>query len=555
MLPAAHHAAAISLSMLLRIAAAASRQPGTPNIIFLMSDQHRWDSLSPKVSTPSLDILARSGVKFRNHYASVPSCPGARASIVTGLSPWKHGMVGFGKIAPQYQHDLPAEVANLGYKTISIGKNHFGWNNTENMGVSHGYQVREIYDGALGIVDDYEKWFRKVRPGEYSMKSGGLSYNSFEGAIFEFEEFLHPTAWTGDRAVKMIEKLAEDPDTPFLLKVSFHRPHPPYDPPQRLFDQTPEPEDEPVVSKDGWDEVFKNCTFGGDYPWCGEVSDEVSKRGRRAYRASIAFVDEQVGLILEALKENGLDDNTFILFSADHGDMQLDHFLRLKQYAYEGSSHIPMIVRWPTTMDSLVTIPRGSELDDVTELRDIFPTFMDVAGAWNDEWEGIVDGRPLTWLFTETVQPRSWRKWIDLQHNAGFAAEVISWNGLTNGKEKYIYHAKTGQEQFFDLASDPYETVDLARDPANEERVAEWRARLAADFEAEQRGPDWSKNGELTIRPGNCLYTQNFPLGASCPQGVHTNSLLAKQATILRGARRHVGDRLDDDVSWDPTFD
>lgn len=536
-------------------AAAAGRVPGKPNIIFLMSDQHRWDALSPKVHTPHLDILARSGVKFNTHYASVPSCPGARASIVTGLSPWKHGMVGFGQIAPQYPHDLPAEVAKRGYKTISIGKNHFGWNNTEDQGVSHGYQVREIYDGALGIVDDYEKWFRKMRPGAYSMKSGGLSYNSFEGAIYEFDEWLHPTAWTGMRAVEMIEELAKDPDTPFLLKVSFHRPHPPYDPPQRLFDATPEPTDEPVVSKDGWDEDFKTCAHGGGYPWCGEVSDEVSKRGRRAYRASTSFVDEQVGLILDALSTTGLDRNTFILFSADHGDMQLDHYLRLKQYAYEGSSHIPMIVRWPSTMDSVVTIPRGSEIDNVTELRDIFPTFMDIAGAWDESWEPILDGRPLTWLFTETAHLKPWRRWIDLQHNAGFAADVISWNGLTDGRAKYIFHAKTGQEQFFNLTADPYETVDLVSHPEMQSVVAEWRGLLAATFEEEQRGDDWSRNGELTIRPGNCLYNRNFPLGENCAQGVEAQRVLsARQITGLRRLRRHAVDRGPNDVSWDPSF-
>lgn len=524
-----------------------------PNILFLMSDQHRWDAMGANVRTPNLDSLAKTGVKFNAHYASVPSCPGARASIVSGLSPFRHGMVGFGKVPPQYQHDMPREVANLGYKTIAIGKNHFGWNNTEDRGVNHGYQVLEIYDGAINIVDDYAKWFHQERPGENQMKTGGLSYNSFEGAVYEFDEYLHPTAWTGNRSVAMIQKLAQTPDEPWLLKVSFHRPHPPYDPPQRLFDETPVPTDMPARSVDGWDAKFKECAMGGGYPWCGELAQDVLDNGRRAYRASTSFVDEQIGVVLKALEDAGLADNTFILFSSDHGDMQNDHYLRLKQFAYEGSAHIPMILRWPPSMDADIAVERGHEVNDVTELRDIYPTFLSVAGGWTDEWEELVDGRPLTWLLQES-RPKPWRKWIDLQHNDGFAAEHISWNAITDGKVKYIYHAKTGAVQFFNLTADRAETKDLAGDPAYAESLALWRARMVSDFEAEQRGAEWVRNGDLTIRPGNCLYTLNFPLGPKCPQGVHTNSLLARNTTVIRGARRHIPIPSDTDLTFDMSF-
>jgi arylsulfatase A-like enzyme len=230
---------------------------------------------------------------------------------------------------------------------------------------------------------------------------------------------------------------------------------------------------------------------------------------RRAYLASVTFVDEQIGKILGALRETGALEDTFILFTSDHGDLQMDHYLWRKTFPYEGSAHVPLIVRWPGTMDAEVAIPRGSQLQAVTELRDIFPTFLDVGGNWSKDIEQDFDGRPLTWLLRG--RGGTWRKWIDLEH--GFFWHLPHWNALTDGETKYIFFASTGQEQLFNLTADREENKDLSLspDPGVQALRQAWRARLAQHFDQEGRGPSWVRDGVMLRRGSPCRYGPHFP--------------------------------------------
>ena len=180
-------------------------------------------------------------------------------------------------------------------------------------------------------------------------------------------------------------------------KVSFHRPHSPYDPPQRVlskFDAATFPPihvSDPSADPPPWDLRFRGQE--GDPPGCGPSSADAwcglmpttqngSDLSRRAYHGSVSFVDEQVGLIYAALVNASLLESTFILWSADHGDGQGDHYHWRKGYPYEFSAHVPMLVRWPQSAAASVTIPRGTVITSlVSELRDIFHTAVDVAGA------------------------------------------------------------------------------------------------------------------------------------------------------------------------------
>lgn len=174
---------------------------------------------------------------------------------------------------------------------------------------------------------------------------------------------------------------------------------------------------------------------------------------------------------------------------------------------YEGSVRIPLIVRWPESMDASITVPRGSVLTRFpTELRDLFPTFLDVAGGWQSGLEDTLDGRPLTWLLRN--EDISWRPWIDMEHNWYHSP---SWSALTDGEIKYVYWALSGNEQLFDLTVDPQETRDLAPDPAQEGLLELWRERLAGHFEREERGAGWVWNGVLQRRPLPCLYSCHHP--------------------------------------------
>eukprot|EP00928_Gymnodinium_smaydae_P025475 TRINITY_DN20271_c0_g2_i3.p1 TRINITY_DN20271_c0_g2~~TRINITY_DN20271_c0_g2_i3.p1 ORF type:complete len:568 (-),score=44.84 TRINITY_DN20271_c0_g2_i3:102-1805(-) len=485
-----------------------------PNILFLLADQLRFDAVTDEYM-PHLSSLARDGARFVRHYSSTPTCTPARAAILTGLSPWRHGMLGYGDVALRYKHELPAALQSKGYQTLVVGKDHFGWNSTADTGIAHGFENLSIYDG-LGNgfpsgseYDDYDMWFQKQCPGEDPLKSGGLSWNSWKGAPYEYAEWLHPTAWTGRVAVEQLRSVGKGAK-PFFLKVSFHRPHSPYDPPMRLLNQTRAPSAPPAIPRTGWDARYKDCKAKGtEHQWCGNVDPADLDLTRRAYLASAAFVDEQIGIVLNVLREVGALETTFILFTSDHGDQQMDHYLWRKGYPYEGSSHVPLIIRWPEAMNTM-TVSRNSTITAVTELRDVFPTFLDVVGKWDQSVQAAFDGRPLTWLLrAETPEP--WREYIDLEHATFYLG---SWNALTDGDVKYIFHADTMAEQLFNLTADPGEKVDLAAsadDSYTEALLAKWRERLIDQFERENRGLGWVSGGHLVRRPIPCLYSPHFP--------------------------------------------
>lgn len=142
-------------------AVAAARAP--LNLLFMMADQLRFDALgvaatSGNVSTPNLDALARSGVLFANAYSTTPTCTPARSAILTGLSPWYHGMLGYGNIADRYPFEMPRALAAGGYFTAHRGKNHFGWAN--GTGIPHGYESLMLYDGlGTGMPNDTKDEF------------------------------------------------------------------------------------------------------------------------------------------------------------------------------------------------------------------------------------------------------------------------------------------------------------------------------------------------------------------------------------------------------------
>lgn len=486
-----------------------------PNILFIMSDQHRFDAIGDGAHTPHLDSLAADGAQFMTHYSSTPSCTPARSAILTGRSPWNHGMLGYAEtVASAYQFEMPKQMAAAGLSPAIIGKSHYGWDNKEDKPIPHGFKHLQIYDGiGSGLpngreYDHYDRWFQKQLPGKDPLMSGGLGWNTWRGGVYEYEEWLHPTAWTGNLALDKLADLAANNES-FFLKISFHRPHSPYDPPRRILNATKPPKRPPAVSDDGWDTRFRQCfTQHAADTCCGEVDKDAHEFSRRAYLASISFVDEQIGMILDSLKKHRLMQNTVILYTSDHGDMRGDHFLWRKGLPYEGSSRVPMIMWWPDSLNSSFGKERGIKVDAVTELRDLLPTFLDIVGQWNDTCEDSFDGRPLTWLLRGHSTP--WRQWIDMEHNI-YCKSFGSWNALTDGKIKFIYHAWLGEESLFNLTSDPEENHNLASNKSYSETLKLWRARMIFQFEQEGRGRSWTHHGKLMPRPYPINFNRNYP--------------------------------------------
>lgn len=473
------------------------------NILFLMSDQQRGDCVGAAganwLKTPNMDRLAREGVLFTRAYCSLPSCLPARASILTGMSPWQHGLLGYSNI-PDYPFEGPALFTSAGYRTHAVGKNHF-----TPMRNKHGYQTVELEEAWYTTQKDHEKcdytpWFEKNAPGK-DINASGLGYNDRRGGIcFPFEEYLHPTHWTADRAVDFLKTYKDA--APWLLKVSFQRPHSPYDSPERWY-KAYEGADIPDPVVGDWAEK-KYGNTNGKFETDNNASHGVFPppeiiESRRSYSASISFVDEQLGRILEALEARGELENTIILYTSDHGDMLGDQHMWRKCRPYEGSARIPMIIRWPETLH--LKSERGKIRTELVELRDIFPTFLDAAGIPKPS---VMDGMSML----NILRGNKWRQILDLEH-AQIYEKDNAWVALTNRKYKYIYFTLTGQEQLFDIENDSGELNDLASSGKSEKLLKVWRERMVKHLS--ERGEPWVKDGKLAIQKESVPFGINHP--------------------------------------------
>ncbi len=472
-----------------------------PNLLFIMTDQQRGDCVGcygdHPVITPNLDRLAERGVRFRRAYSSVPSCTPARTGLLTGWAPWRHGMLGYSRVPQYYENELPRMVREAGYYTLGIGKMH--WFPQR---ITHGFHKTLLEESGRveseGFINDHRRWLKEVAP-DVDPDVTGIGFNEYRGGVYGLPERLHPTAWTGRTAVEFLE--GYDGTDPWFLKVSFARPHSPYDPPRRFLDMYDDVEI-PPARKAEWSRKYAEPR-GKENAFNGDFGPEQVEESRRHYYASITFIDEQIGHILEVLERRGWGENTLIIFTADHGDMLGDHHHWRKTYAYEGSARIPMIIAWPKGFPA--KIAPGSESDRLVELRDILPTLLDAAGTLGDYDPARFDGRSMLELVRG--DDSHWRTVLDLEH-ARCYWPGNQWNALTDARYKYIFFSHDGTEQLFDLREDPDETVNLAEDPAHAELLAQWRAKMAGHLA--ERGPKWVKDGKLQTHE-NILHGDNFP--------------------------------------------
>ncbi len=474
-----------------------------PPIFLIMTDQHRADALgcmgNPRIATPHLDGLARDGVTFTQGYASTPSCTPARAGLLTGQSPWHHGLLGYGKVAPSYPVEMPRLLREAGYHTFGIGKMH--WAPQRALHGFHGTLLDE--SGRMespDFVSDYRQWFR-LRAPHLDPDATGLGWNDHDAAPYALPEELHPTRWTAQTAIDYVDHYRGQ--NPLFLKVSFARPHSPYDPPPRYWDRYAQAQ-VPATHQGDWSRGYGQAP-GRDRPDAayGDFGEAHAQRSRRAYYGAVSFLDAQIGRFLQALRRRGLYDRALILFTSDHGDMLGDHHHWRKTYPLQGSVHVPFLVKWPKGLKA--GLARGARLDQVVELRDVLPTLLDAAGA---PLPAAVDGRSLLELVRDPKAP--WRPWIDLEHAQTYGLEN-DWCGLTDGRTKYAFYRRSGRELLFDLVQDPGETRNLAEDTTHGLRLALWRGRMAEHLK--ERGPGWVEGERPATRNASTLLSPHFPRG------------------------------------------
>lgn len=474
-----------------------------PNIILIMTDQQRGDAIgcagNDVVQTPNLDRLARDGYLFSNAYSSCPSSTPARAGLLTGMSPWHHGMLGYGAVAEHYTYEMPQMLRDNGYYTFGIGKMH--WNPQNALHGFHGTLLDE--SGRVEskyFCSDYRKWLSIEAPG-VDPDITGVGWNDHGARVYQLPERLHPTVWTANEAIKLISNYSDS--RPLFLKVSFARPHSPYDPPQRVLDEYKGIAMPPAAHGEWSDGIGADLTDPNKNKEAafGQFAPEYIDNSRRHYYAAITFIDEQIGHLIEALKKNGMYENTLIIFTSDHGDMMGDHNMWRKTYAYEGSAAIPMIIKVPASMP--VSKPKGTQIDAPVELRDVLPTMLDAAG---DTVPAGMDGASMLSLVKSNDAP--WRRYIDFEHATCYSDRNY-WVALTDGHLKYIWFLSTGEEQLFDLDNDATESINLIDNKKYRKTLAEMRSAMIKHLE--ERGDEWVKDGQLVTREKTQLYSPNYP--------------------------------------------
>lgn len=454
-----------------------------PNIVLITTDQQRFDTVRPWapdfLRTPHLDHLAREGVTFRRAYAQTPVCVPARASVMTGRSPFDHGITCNRSTSDAMGREgtLPAVLRSAGYATAAIGKMHFT-----------PQRARHGFDEMI-LPDDYYRWIAGLGPGIAPMRTG-LGQNELYPGVATVPEALTLTAWIAEEAVRYIRD-RRDPTVPFFLWVSFSKPHPPLDPPEpyaSMYRDAPVPE--PI--RGGWSEHDETCpvAFARQRQRHGFdlIPPPVIRAARQAYLGLVTQIDYALGRVFAALQDVGLFDETLLLFTSDHGEFLGDHRSGNKIMFHEPSARLPFLLRPPKSWPAERA---GGTSDALVTHADILPTLAAAAGATPPS---TVDGLDLLRLLDGEVPARA--------HLIGTATERAQdatpiYLAVTDGRWKYIWYPEGGQQQLFDLVSDPEERDDRrAAEPAVLEKL---RATLVEELT--RRGSPWASGGDLIQVP------------------------------------------------------
>lgn len=461
-----------------------------PRVLVICTDQQRWDSLgcygAGEVSTPNIDGLADAGTMFERCYTTNPVCAPARASMLTGVYPYQHGLWANGVKLPGERVTVLRNLAEAGYHTGQVGKLHLSPccdGRTEDPG-EYGFAWNRWSHGPPQAApgNSYHRWLADRYPAlaaeaaaatreDLSRPGGGPR------AYQEFPAQGHYSTWVGEAATEFINSTPQD--QPWMLWVNFFDPHHPFGAPAEYVERVGRRHRRPpvgspadLVGRPAQLRELSARSYAGHARGFGEYTPEEVTQLRIRYWAMIDLVDEQVGRILRAAEATGPVDDLVVLFLSDHGEMLGDHGLLLKgPMLYEGATRVPCIVRWPGR------VPASGRVAGLVSLADVAATLADVAGisppsgSWGRSLVGVADGS----LATREVAMVEYR-------NSGHPYEPpVSTTMVTDGHHKVVAwhqqsHPPTGTPtgEFYDLDTDPDEMHNRWDDPS----YAEVRTRL-----------------------------------------------------------------------------
>ncbi|QNN83474.1 arylsulfatase [Brachybacterium sp. Z12] len=438
------------------------------------------------IDTPNLDDLARGGYHFTRAYSATPTCVPARVAMFTGKSPSLHGRYGYreGVSFPEaYPVTLQSTLRKSGYQTFAVGKMHVFPDRArcgfDEVLLHDGFlhTSRRLSRGPSGAIDDYVEFLRReTGDPRADYQETGIGCNAMTARPWEREERLHPTRWVADESLRFLER--RDPTRPFFLYMSFHRPHAPFDPPQWLWDKyrgrsSPERAQGEWVA--GFAEHRRDFHSEAEF---GAQKESTHEQVRAGYYGSIEFIDLQLNRLKETLSDQGLLEDTVIVFVSDHGDMMGDHDMYRKSVGYEGSARVPLVMHVPPRWREGWGGP--GEVGAIAELRDLMPTLLGLAGV--DVPEGV-DGVDLG----AASRGEQVREHLHGEHLIGsLGRHSMQW--IRSQRFKYVWFSGDGHEQLFDLEADPREEQDLAGDPGFGEELVRHRELLIAELAVREEG-------------------------------------------------------------------
>lgn len=434
-----------------------------PNILVLVTDDQNPNTIralgNKYIDTPNIDRLVERGTTFSRAYASFPLCVPSRAEILTGTTGFRN------RLLPPYSRDFDRELTTwpqaldaAGYLTWYVGKwhtpgrpSHYGYSETRGLFSSggSGHPLDNPVDAHGFDVTGYRGWvFQTDDRQTYPEKGVGLT----PGIDSHF----------ADAAIELIDR---KPDQPFFMHVNFTGPHDPllwppgyedkYD-----ADEMPLPPNYRPLHPFDHGHLDRRDEVLLPFP----RTPEMVREDRAVYFSVVSFIDAQIGRIIDALEQTGQLDNTVIVFASDHGLALGSHGLRGKQNMYEHSVRVPLIFAGPG-------IPEGRTSDALANVRDLFPTTVEMAGA---TIPATVEGLSLLPVIrgeTDAVRDRIF---------GYFESEMRM---VQTHRWKLMYYPHIDRYQLFDLYEDPYELRDLSDDPEHSDRVT----RLANELRTWQQ--------------------------------------------------------------------
>ena len=436
-----------------------------PNVLFIaIDDLNDWVGYlggHPQVRTPNIDRLVKSGIGFTKAYTVAPLCNPSRVALLTGLYPSSSGVYGNRN---KFRENLPSEITLIKYFK------------------DHGYLTKgggKIFHGnnKPGDNKSWDEYFIsknniKINGRDKTLPKGSTGMGWFNWGPVSIEDNEMQDVKTVNWAISELKK---NHSKPLFLACGFFKPHLPWYVPQKYFDRYPlgeiilpntkldDQEDLPEYGKRFAKERYSG-SLGKDLNEGIQDHDLVLHydqwhKGVQAYLASISFVDDYVGKLLDALENSDYADNTIVVLWGDHGWHLGEKQHWRKQALWEDTTHVPLVVSYPSK------IPQNKICNAPVSLIDLYPTLVDLA---NLPQKSGLDGKSLVGLLKNPIQ--NYHRPVRITYGKGNHA-------IRYGKWRYINY-KDGGDELYDHENDPHEWLNLSKKAEHQELIQKLKKYL-----------------------------------------------------------------------------